>query len=177
MRVRSAGRRRRRDRHIRWDDAHVDAIRHEFDPSAPRGERHRLVVGIGEFRHLRTVIAAPGAAHQLAIREDPCLATADREVDAALGHIDATRDELDDDVGWGDLLRSRGPPGRGPENALRSRRVVTMPWRRLTPTMPAVHISRAIRFFPTAQPLARNSAWTLVRHTCRARRHGSCASA
>src|SRR5205085_2589061 len=31
---------------------------------------------------------------------------------------------------------------------------------RLTPTIPAVRISRAIRFFPTARPSARNSAWT-----------------
>src|SRR6516165_12089246 len=45
-------------------------------------------------------------------------------------------------------------------HALRSRRVVMTPRRRLTPTIPAARISRAIRFLPTARPSARNSAWT-----------------
>jgi hypothetical protein len=46
----------------------------------------------------------------------------------------------------------------GAGRASRSRRVVMTPRRRLTPTMPAARISRAIRFLPTALPSARNSA-------------------
>jgi hypothetical protein len=43
---------------------------------------------------------------------------------------------------------TRSGAGRAP----RSRRVVMTPRRRLTPTIPAARISRAIRFLPTARP-------------------------
>src|ERR1700732_3619508 len=48
----------------------------------------------------------------------------------------------------------------GAGRASRSRRVVMMPRRRLTPIIPAARISPGIRFLPTAPPSARNSACT-----------------
>jgi peptidoglycan/xylan/chitin deacetylase (PgdA/CDA1 family) len=60
------------------------------------------------------------------------------------------------DVGDPKLVRAVGGeiPVHQVRRASRSRRVVMMARRRLTPTIPAARISRAIRFLPTARPPA-----------------------